>query len=274
MGILTDILGGFSNLFNTGYSIYQDQRNFNYQKEQQTRLDEREDTAMQRRFADYAAAGINPLMALGSSGASASAVPLGSASIEPLKVDINARKIENEKLKQEQDNTKTGKELNSISIDMAKRQNAIDEMNFYNQIGLPYSYGYGLTSNGVDINVRPNWWALSTGNTMDNLDLPYIKSENMPLQKIFNDNLNILNANAGIAGTNYTLALNDLLLSNKDLKWDTFNRALNATQGVTGIYKDILSPFHFNTSSINTQSFGQYQSLNQNHNYNNNYYRR
>lgn len=93
MSSFFDFLNPISNLFSTGYRVYQDQRNYNYQKQLQEELFNRDDTAMQRRMADYQAAGINPLMALGSSGAGVSSAGTNAGAV----VDVGDVNPENQK---------------------------------------------------------------------------------------------------------------------------------------------------------------------------------
>lgn len=68
-------------LFNTGYSVYQDQRNydfskdvFDYNKALQQEIFNREDTAYERKRRDLERAGLNPNLAAGGSGAAAGQV--------------------------------------------------------------------------------------------------------------------------------------------------------------------------------------------------------
>lgn len=56
---LFNALGIGEDLFNTGYSIYQDLRNFNYEKNLQQQIFDREDSAWQRAAADVKAAGLS-----------------------------------------------------------------------------------------------------------------------------------------------------------------------------------------------------------------------
>lgn len=269
MGWLSDFLGDNAlNLIGTGYSIYQDQRNYKYQKELQQELWRRDDNAIQRKMADYAAAGINPLMVASTSGASnTSAGEAGSQNIISPQRTPAEMKIDRERAKQEENKTDYEKKMYNFNLDMAKlqqniltiqRDNILTDM--FNSLGIPY---YAKTWDAGD---TTEWYfQAKPGLTINPAD--------MPKQRLFNNQLQISDMQRAIAGTDYSRALNDLILSNKNIKWDTANRILDFTLGVTGAYGDIMSPFKFgyNQSTVNGNYTSQSTSRSTNYNYNTRY---
>lgn len=69
MGKLGDFFGSILDPIGTAYRIYQDQRNFNYEKGLQQEVFNREDTAYQRAVADAQAAGLSKGVVSGGAGA-------------------------------------------------------------------------------------------------------------------------------------------------------------------------------------------------------------
>lgn len=69
-----DLLGGIPGAVGTGYNIWANKRDFDYQKSIQQEIFNREDTAVQRRMNDLKAAGLNPNLAAGSAASAGSVV--------------------------------------------------------------------------------------------------------------------------------------------------------------------------------------------------------
>lgn len=70
----SDILSGITGIADTAYNLFTNKRDFDYQKALQSKIFEREDTAVQRRMNDLETAGINPNLAAGSSASAGSVV--------------------------------------------------------------------------------------------------------------------------------------------------------------------------------------------------------
>lgn len=229
-------LNALNNLFNTGYSVYQDQRNFDYQKELQKKQWEREDTAVQRRRADLEAAGLNPNLAAGSA-ASSSTVPVGSHNINPL--DLGSAvgsaldmRMALEQIKQQKEITFQQKEISK----MVKNQSIMSSFDKLDKI-FDWHVRMGYTPTGFD--------DFSDSFTFKKSDSSYF-----PLAKMFDYNLSAEKSSADIlAKTNY---------------WKNANELLGLINTGTGAVGNVMPRFNFN----NSQSKYQGTTRNWNHNYN------
>lgn len=248
------IIGGVNaaaSVFNTAYSVYQDQRNYDYQKALQEKQWEREDTAIQRRRADLEAAGLNPNLAAGS-GASSSTVPVGSHNITPL--DLGAKignaidlRIAQEQLDQQKELTKYYTNMRYMS----------DNDSWVNKMNAQLTYAKYMQSLGFPIvGARVHEYKNPDGSTVN---FPHFlidysndgKIGSTPLQNLFDYNLTSERSSSDIlAKTNY---------------WKNANELLGLINTGTGAVGNVMPRFNFN----NSQS--RYQGTSRNWNYNFNY---
>lgn len=234
------IIGGVNaatGVFNTAYSVYQDQRNYDYQKALQEKQWEREDTAIQRRRADLEAAGLNPNLAAGS-GASSSTVPVGSHNITPLDLGVKIGnaidlRIAQEQLDQQKEITFQNKEISKMI-----RNQAI--MSSYDKLDKIFDWHVKMGYTPTDYD------DFSDSFTFSKSDKSYF-----PLANMFNYNLSAEKNSADIlAKTNY---------------WKNANELLGLINTGTGAVGNVMPRFNFS----NSQS--KYQGTSRNWNYNYNY---
>lgn len=139
---IDDALGIFDiggNLFKAGYNIWANKRDFDYQKNLQQQIFQREDTAVQRRMNDLKSAGLNPNLAAGSAAAAGSVVSrsntndiqLGSLlDAQNAVQQIKGQKLQNKIAMQE-------KESNDIDLDLKRYQTAYSKFKILADMGIP-----------------------------------------------------------------------------------------------------------------------------------------
>lgn len=142
----TDVLGGITGLVGTGYNLYANKRDFDYQKALQQQLFEREDTAIQRRMADLKAAGINPNLAAGSGAGAGSIVSRSNtndvnfgAALDTMAAvnQIKLQKQEQKQKKAELDILDKEKKMKDMEIASKSLSNLLQEHETLFKMGIP-----------------------------------------------------------------------------------------------------------------------------------------
>lgn len=241
MDIADLVVGGINathDLFKIGYGVYQDQRNYKYQKDLQKKIFNREDSAIQRRVADAQAAGINPYDAI-SAGSGAGATSAGGVSSTPIP-DLNVGSwmdfsLAKQALLQQKEKTKQEKDLSTIvNLDkvMKMRQSALDNLAFAYQIGaradswLPFNETY--THDGDD-----SWY-----------HNPSVVLSDSPFFQILRSNTSNI--------------VNNSEMIKKQNDWFTTNQVLDAINSGTGSIGNVASAFYGGFGSYRDYQGGKY----------------
>lgn len=216
--IVAGAISGVGDLFKTGYDMWSNQRDFDYQKSLQNDVFSREDSAVQRRMKDLEVAGLNPNLAAGSAAGAGAVVgrsntpsfsgnPIGSSLDAAAHVQqLRAQRIQNEILKNQ-------KNLSDTETRTAELQSVFDRAALYNQLGIKNMKLF--FRNGKPMLYSPNW-------NMNLDDSPLMQQLKWQWQN---------NKNSA-----------DLL--QKDVDWYNTNQVIDAVRNTAGTFGTIGSGYY------------------------------
>lgn len=249
-----------SDMFSSFYDVYQDQRDFRYQKDLQQEIFNREDNAIQRRMADLKAAGLNPNLAAGSAAQAGSVVGRSSSkdvSSPGSLIDFITQKNQIERQKQELDllslqkkqatadltSTELDNNQKKMASDILKNEKMMSDLDTYYQLGL--SPLLKFDKNGVFSGITHSEdVAKSTKDKIQYLDdenMYFHLMEDSPFIQTKRTNLNYLKGNLSLQGTKEELnnSLNELREIQKSIKTKEdkifyFDKFMNAFTNLFG----------------------------------------
>lgn len=179
-GGITDVVG---KLFGTGYNMYTNKRDFDYQKSLQQQIFDREDTAVQRRMQDLQAAGLNPNLAAGSAAQAGSVVSRSNTNDLNIGSMLDTVMAANQ-IKQQKQLTENAKIENQIL-----NNNLTESSNNAAKSLLDMAF---IT--GKNVNLQPNFengrivWNFNWPSNSKKLqDTPYYKQKEQELNKLIYD---------------------------------------------------------------------------------------
>lgn len=171
------IAGLAGGIFKTGYDIWSNNRDFDYQKSLQEDIFNREDNAVQRRMKDLQAAGLNPNLAAGSAAGAGSVVgrsntpslsgnSVGTALDNAAAVQqLRAQRIQNEILGNQ-------KKESAARAQSAETQATYDLANLYTQLGFNPKVKYNFKADRpiqfyLDEQNEESVWSTPLGRALD-----------------------------------------------------------------------------------------------------------
>ena len=158
------IVDNLINMFNTGYNMYTNQRDFDYQKALQQQIFEREDTAIQRRMNDLQAAGLNPNLAAGSAANAGSVVARSNTN------DLNPGSVlDTVAALQQIKNARVQNDILKAQKEKAERENAVDTMSTLHALGFRIDPSY-VPGKGFSWNYKSSWENGKLVNYLDPVD--------------------------------------------------------------------------------------------------------